>query len=254
MRIDFANTTREPFPWAGGDLRVGSAADNDLVLAAGGVAGHHLRLSNDARGLVLEVLAGASRVYVNARPVRERALLVAGDSLAVGECRLRLCADVDTAPVDDTPEVDATTAVAALRVVGGPQCGRVLALHRRMDIGPRGRLPLALPGAADAAMVLSRAEDGWHLGLTAIPERFPVYLNGNPVRTARLRHGDQIVLGAHHFVFDAWPTPHAEQAHFVPHEQPLPEDTAGPRGEVWWLIATAAALGLLIALLLFLHF
>jgi hypothetical protein len=34
----------------------------------------------------------------------------------------------------------------------------------------------------------------------------------------------------------------------------LPEDAAGPRGEVWWLIVTAAVLALGIALVLWIRF
>jgi hypothetical protein len=34
----------------------------------------------------------------------------------------------------------------------------------------------------------------------------------------------------------------------------LPEDEAGPRGEVWWLIATAAVIALGIALVLLVRF
>jgi hypothetical protein len=37
-------------------------------------------------------------------------------------------------------------------------------------------------------------------------------------------------------------------------EPPLPEETAGPRGEVWWLILTAALLALGIALVLLVRF
>ena len=37
---------------------------------------------------------------------------------------------------------------------------------------------------------------------------------------------------------------------FVPPEAAQPEDTAGPRREVWWLLLTAAAIALVLALLL----
>lgn len=256
MRIEFANAERPPLRWDGAELRVGSAADNDLVLAQSGVASHHLTLRRDARGTVMRVQPGAGRVYVNARPVRERAFVRAGDSLGVAECRLRLCAE---APASDTEHAEiapGTPTLAALRIVAGPLCGRVVAMQERLELGPRGQLPLALPDARGAALALVRDADGWRIDCSALPERFALSINGNPVRDGRLRHGDQIVLGAHHFLLDAWPSaaPMPEPTCTTSPQSELPEDSAGPRGEVWWLIATAAAIGLAIALLLFVRF
>src|SRR5215469_4990160 len=93
MRIEFPHSTRASFPWSQSLLRIGSEPDNDLILAAGQTAAHHLRIRMDRRGWVLEVLPDATRVYVNARPVRERAILRPGDTLSVGDCRMLLCAD-----------------------------------------------------------------------------------------------------------------------------------------------------------------
>lgn len=97
MRIEFPHSSREDFRWSQALLRIGSATDNDLVLAAAQAADHHLHIRQDRRGLVLEVLPGAGRVYVNARPVRERALLRLGDTLSVGDCRMLLREDEELA-------------------------------------------------------------------------------------------------------------------------------------------------------------
>src|SRR5690348_13981422 len=93
MRVGFANSNREPFRSAGARVRVGSAEGNDLVLGGPGVAERHLAIAEDKRGLVLEVLPGAQHVYVNARPVRERALLRYGDVLSIGGCKLTMLPD-----------------------------------------------------------------------------------------------------------------------------------------------------------------
>ena len=95
MRIEFPHAAREDFHWSQARLRIGSAPDNDLVLAVTQAAPRHLCIQHDRRGWVLQVLPGAGRIYVNARPVHERALLRAGDVVSVGDCRLLLCADVD---------------------------------------------------------------------------------------------------------------------------------------------------------------
>ena len=75
MRIEFPRSAREDFHWTQPQLRIGSAPDNDLVLAAGHAAEHHVRIQHDRGGWVLQVLSAAARIHVNARPVRERALL-----------------------------------------------------------------------------------------------------------------------------------------------------------------------------------
>lgn len=256
MRIEFAHGERPSLLWNDAELRVGSAQGNDLVLAQSGVAAHHLSLHRDARGVVMRVQPGAGRVYVNARPVRERALLRVGDSLGVGECRLRLCADAATNAVDHVETASGDSTLAALRIVAGPLCGRVVAIEERLELGPRGQLPLPLPDAQSAALALVRGADGWRIDTSALPERFVLSINGNPTRARRLQHGDQIVVGAHHFLFDAWPSdaPMSAPTAVMSPGPELPEDSAGPRGEVWWLIATAAVIGLAIALLLFVRF
>ncbi|MCT6995120.1 hypothetical protein M1731_23250, partial [Salmonella enterica subsp. enterica serovar Javiana] len=64
-----------------------------------------------------------------------------------------------------------------------------------------------------------------------------------------------IGLGMHRFVVDApGLEPEPEIAPPEPERQHLPEEDAGPRGEVWWLIATAAVLALGIAVALLVRF
>jgi hypothetical protein len=73
---------------------------------------------------------------------------------------------------------------------------------------------------------------------------------------ASLQPGDQIGVAAHRFVLDGpgWSAePPVIMVEPEP-DEPLPEDAAGPRGEVWWLILTAAILALGIAMVLFVHF
>lgn len=258
MRIEFANAAHADLTWTGALLRIGSAADNDLVLRESGVAPHHLRLRQGNGGLRMEVEPGAGRVYVNARPVRERALLRLGDTLAIGECRLRLCVETAaTAAAHDAADTAAAPLTAALRAVAGPLSGRTVAIGDRLELGPRGQIALELPAGNDSALAIARRDSGLWLDAGGLSAPDAVCVNGVAKRQARLHDGDQIALGAHRFVVDAWApsrlSAHAAREAFLPHEAALPEDTAGPRAEVWWLIVTAAVLGLAIALLLFLR-
>lgn len=255
MRIEFPHSAREEFRWTQAALSIGSAPDNDLVVSAQQGAAHHLRIRQDRRGWVLEVLSGAGRVYVNARPVRERALLRPGDILSLGDCRMLLCADED--PSTRAPLVLSRQShcTVALRAVAGPLSGRVFPLRGRLELGPQGDHPLDMPQAGSAMLALFWKDGQLRVAAGPTPPRYPLRLNGVPVEQASLHPDDQLGIAMHRFLVDApglLPEPVV-----TPHEPAtgrLPEDTAGPRGEVWWLIATAAVLALCIAVILLVRF
>jgi hypothetical protein len=255
MRIEFPNAAREDFHWTQAQLRIGSAPDNDLVLAATQAAPQHLRIQLDRRGWVLQVLPSADRIYVNARPVRERALVRAGDVVSVGDCRMLLRADEDPSlrPPLSVPEQGRGT--VALRAVAGPLSGKVMPLQDSLELGPQGRCPLELP-QGDAVSLRISWQDGQLLLETTQPsERHPLRVNGVSVQKLTLQPGDQIGLAMHRFVIDG-PGMEPEPQIVVPEPLPehLPEEAAGPTGEVWWLIVTAAVLALGIALVLLIRF
>jgi hypothetical protein len=256
MRIEFPQSTRAGFQWNQAQLRVGSEPDNDLILAAGQSAAHHLRIALDRRGWVLEVLPDATRVYVNARPVRERAILRPGDMLSVGDCRMLLCADEvpDGRSSPDMPEQECCT--VALRAVAGPLSGHVLSIADRLELGPHGRMPLDLPQGETATLAVVWRDGTLCLETDqSVDSRYPARVNGVVAQQTVLLPGDQIGIGMHRFLVDApGLEPEPEFVMPEPPPEPLPEDAAGPRGEVWWLIVTAAVLALGIALLLFAHF
>lgn len=255
MRIEFPNAAREDFHWTQAQLRIGSAPDNDLVLAASQAAPQHLRIQQDRRGWVLQVLPSADRIYVNARPVRERALLRAGDVVSVGDCRMLLRADQDPTlrPLLSVPEQGRCT--VALRAVAGPLSGRVLPLQDSLELGPQGRCALELPQGDVAALRIFWDGGQLRLEATQPSERHPLRVNGVVVQRLALQPGDQIGLAMHRFVVEApGMEPEPEIVMSEPLPAHLPEEAAGPTGEVWWLIVTAAVLALGIALVLLIRF
>ncbi|WP_158884864.1 FHA domain-containing protein [Rhodanobacter sp. L36] len=255
MRIEFPNAARENFHWTHSQLRIGSAADNDLVLATGQAAPHHMQVQQDRRGWVLRILSPADRVHVNARPVRERALLRAGDVISVGDCRMLLCADQDpTARVPVASPMHEHCTVA-LRAIAGPLSGKVLPVKDGLELGSGGRYPLELPQGDAAAFRVGWRDAQLSLELTQSSERHPLRVNGVVAQKLALQPGDQIGVAMHRFVVDA-PGMEPEPEIVMP-ELPvehLPEEAAGPAREVWWLIVTAAVLALGIALVLFIRF
>jgi len=259
MRIEFTHSARDSFSWMQARLRIGSAPDNDLILAADQASPHHLCIEQDRRGLVLRVLPSAGRIYVNARPVRERALLRAGDILSIGSCRLQLCADEDPAVRRPSTVSERQRCTVALRAVAGPLSGRAWPLRERLELGAGGYPALELPQGEAGSLSLGWDDDG-RLMLASggrASSRYPLYLNGFQVKQPlALAPGDQIGLAMHRFVVDApgmQPEPEVRLPR-APVRKALPEDSAGPRGEVWWLIVTAAIIALIIALLLVVRF
>ncbi|HEY0198220.1 MAG TPA: FHA domain-containing protein [Rhodanobacter sp.] len=254
MRIEFTNAAREDFHWTHPQLRIGSAPDNDLVLAVGQATSHHLRIQADRRGWVLQVMPQADRIHVNARPVRERALLRAGDVISVGDCRMLLHADEDPAarPPMSVPEQGRCT--VALRAVAGPLSGKVLSLQGSLELGPQGHCPLELPQGDAASLRIYWQDSQVVLEAVQTSSRHPLRVNGVVAQKLALQPGDQIGLAMHRFVVEApgmEPEPEIVMPELPEH---LPEEAAGPAREVWWLIATAAVLALGIALVLLIRF
>ncbi len=236
---------RDDFASSAPTITIGHDAGCDLVLDAAGVFGRHLRLSHDRRGTVLDVLPGAPRVYVNARPVRERALLAAGDQISIGSAQLLLKSDQPPPPA---PAADADPqsppGAAALRALTGALSGQT------QPIAPTWSLDGAGPLVGAVRVELC---DGIPcLRSAGLPDDQRPRVNGHAVATARLHDGDQILFGMQRFRIEAPTVAARDEAaqSFLPHEAALPEDTAGPRREVWWLLLTAAVLALAIALVL----
>ncbi len=254
MRIEFAHATHPALPWSGDRLRLGSAQDNDVRLDGQGVAGHHVVLARDARGLVLEVCRGAGRVYVNARPVREKALLRCGDSLGIGACRLHLVADA-VPDADEGTDADGADAavVMALRAVAGPLSGRTRSLDGVLALDDNGPVTAA---RRENVLVLEPCGRRVRLDATGLAEGRPVSVNGVEVRRALLGDGDQVVMGAHRFVLDISADTPAPPPPVAAPEPSGPETArrGNAHPEIWWLIATAAVLALVLAGALLVHF
>jgi pSer/pThr/pTyr-binding forkhead associated (FHA) protein len=252
MRIEFVSSARGDFHWSRPVLTIGRSEENDLVVSETPVAPRHVTVHRDRRGLVLEVAPDTGRVYVNARPVRERALLRAGDSLSVGDCRMLIRDDADIDARDTQHSTDARCTVA-LRPVAGPLSGRVVSVGDRLELGAtHGALPLELPQGDAALLTLAWEDDELVMDGSRVPARHAVRVNGVKVVRAVLQPGDQIGVGAHRFVVDA-PGWSAEPVVVMPEPEAeaVVEDNSGSRVDVWWLIVTAALLALGIALMLF---
>lgn len=252
MRVVRVQSAGDPITCGNGPVHIGSAPDDDIILDGAGIAVHHVSIVADTRGLVMVVAAGSPRVYVNARAVRERALLRHGDTLTLGAVKLLLT--TDNAPREaEGPLVGAGDMAepVALRVVSGVDSGRVLPVQPelRMGAGSRhfGELGFACRVAQTAA------------GLVFESDNAKPRVNGWRCQRALLTCNDQISLGEHRLVVEAPGLQYASRlAEFPPPPAPAAvEAEAPPEGVphdgIWWLIAAAAVLAAIIALILYFH-
>jgi hypothetical protein len=264
MRLSFLNGEHADFVVESGTLSLGQADGNTVVLRGRDIAPWHARVNVDARGIVLEVLDFAARTHVNARPVREKALLRLGDVLCLGVVAMMLKPDRDDAIVTALPpesesveDDDATPARVVLRGVAGSQFGHAIVLRQRLVVGR----------ASDCDIVVNDAQIApHHATIEAIDESICLrdmgsgagaLVNGLRLTTAVLHGGDQIAFGRDHFVIEApgMPlrgevrSPASNDANAIADAgaNVEPPDT---RGSIWWLIGAAALIALGLAWIL----
>jgi hypothetical protein len=246
MRIVCLHPAGDPIRCGAGPIRIGSAPDDDIVPMAAGADPHHLTIAADARGLVLHVRSGCQRIYVNARAVRERALLRYGDTLTLGANRLLITSDAAPPPVGEAGASGAVAGRVTLRVVSGAASGQALAVAPELRLGNGSR------HFGDLAYGCRVAQQGDALVFES--DSASPRVNGWRGNRMRLSPGDQIVLDEHRLVVEAPGMQHAAHvASFPPPAsiKPKPAPDESPRTEVWGLIAAAAILAAIIALFLY---
>jgi len=212
VRLSFPNGEHADVLVAPGETTIGAAPGNAVVLALPGVQGHHAAIVADARGFVLLVRHSAARVHVNARPVREKAILRLGDVLSVDSVNILLKPDRDAA-IEPPPAIELSASIearhrgastrAVLRGVSGPYFGKVVPIHGRLEIGSDPACGLALddPGVARQHAVIEVATGAIYL--RDLGSAGATRVNGVVVREAVLHPGDQIAFDRDRFLVEA---------------------------------------------------
>lgn len=245
MRLVCIHPARDPVTASGAMVTVGSAAGNDLVTV--GADACHATIKLDRRGLVLDVQPGCQRVYVNARAVRERALLRYGDALTVGAQKFVVATDQPPVTAADAGAGMTKAVRASLRIVSGVASGQVLAVQGELRLGAGSRHFCDLAYGCRVTQGLS--------GLEFASDSATPRVNGWHCKSAMLAAGDQITLGEHRLVVEAPGLEYASHVALLPPAPPPPAPVAveddSPHTEVWWLIGAALLLAALIAMFLY---
>lgn len=283
MRLLFPNGEHAPVELPQGETGIGQAAENAISAPDSSLAAYHAAVLTDAqRGVWLRVDARDAGAHVNARPVREIAMLRVGDLVTLGSLQMLLghSEDVELSqslPSLTSPSADPARRAAASRVVlrgiAGAAHGRALPLTDDIHIGSAQDAVLRLDGAGiePRHASLELREEGILLRSNGGQSR----VNGVTVRDAVLHPGDQIVIGSHRFVLEA-PGMVARDANSAlrrgstytitavttplplsPPPQPqsasvAPAPETGSGFNYWWLLFAAVAIAVVfVAILLF---
>ena len=291
MRLHFPNKEHADVIVAPGETTLGSAADNNVVVPGAAVAPHHISLAVSERSIVLAVRDAQARVHVNARPVREKALLRLGDVVSLDTIQFVLKPDRDEAirtklpapgsgmPTPPPPiageDLNATRARQApakvvLRGVSGSYFGKIVPVRGRLTIGRGSDCDLVLdePEMSRRHAVIENSGDGIYL--RDLGSANGTFVNGVQVRDAVLHPDDQIAFDQNRFLLEAPSLPtRADGAEIavdpddstitqtmraVPRPNlppPKPASEDRNKNDIWWLIGAAALIAVGIAVLFY---
>jgi pSer/pThr/pTyr-binding forkhead associated (FHA) protein len=234
MRIFFPNKERDDTLVGAGEVRIGTAADNDIAIIGNGVAPCHLRLRLSERGIELAVADAQARTHVNTRPVREKAILRLGDVVSVGSVPFVLKPDRDTdirtaIPQALTPPpLDPGRGLPArvlLRGLSGTHFGKIVPIRGRLVVGHGDQADLELdePGILERHAVIEAI--GEVIILRGLGTDNPIQVNGVPVSAAVVQAADQICFGHERFLVEAPGLPQRSVLGVVPASRPVKPGT-----------------------------
>jgi pSer/pThr/pTyr-binding forkhead associated (FHA) protein len=223
MRLHFPHGEQTDVLLREGETSLGAAASNAVVLKGEGLQPIHASLLHDRRGLTLIVREGAQATHVNARPVREKAILRVGDMVSLGHVLVAIKPDSDqyvtsrvppkTSQDDAMSEQNNETRYrmappkAVLRGVSGTYFGKVIPVSGRLTIGRGNDCDLVLDEPEMSrrhAMVEATPAGIW---LRDLGSANGTYVNGVQVRDAVLFTGDQLAFDRNRFLIEAPGTP-----------------------------------------------
>ena len=205
MRLTFANAVSPDRELVAGEISLGASSSDDVRLDLPGVQDHHARVLFDESGVWLRNHGPV--VHVNARPVRELALLRPGDRVHLGTAEFVL--QSSSAPrmpmAQPMPPLHAREipqGVLVLRGLGERFAGQAFPLGDHIRIGSAADARIALDSRYAAA---AEADIDVMHDCVMIEALSPVspLVNGYPVRKALLEAGDQIEVRGLRFVLEA---------------------------------------------------
>ncbi len=230
MRLVFPGRERAAVSLNSGELSFGASDECDVHFADAGWMPHHATLSADPqRGLWLRLEPNAGAVHVNARPIRERAMLRLGDVVSLGSVRFCVTLDDTDVIVRDLPSnsslprdaaAHAAAARAVLRGVAGVFHGRTFSLGPGLLLGSAADADVRIEDAGLAPHHARLSLRHEQVVLRAETPDNKLRVNGELIGNAVLHPGDQIAIEPHRFVIEAPGLP-PRGGSFAPRQRPI---------------------------------
>lgn len=177
-------------------LVAGRGPGNDIPLVDSVASRRHMQISRVQGRHVVTDLASKNRTYVNGLAIFEQALQD-GDEIRVGSHVMKF-------ELRDEPRYrDAKLPSGWLRVVEGHQLGATFHLGERTCTA--GRDPGNLIQLVDDDASRRHAQFKWcddHYELIDLDSTNGTSVNGRPIETHRLAHGDRLRIGSHLLLFE----------------------------------------------------
>lgn len=210
MRLSFPQGVHPDVTVQPGEWSIGSASDNRVVLKADGIQPHHAQIVVDPRGYTLFVKSPDAQTHVNARPVREKAILRLGDVVSLNAINVVLKPDYDETVSANRPGAAngaeptvQTPPKVVLRGVSGPYFGKVVHVQGRLTIGTGPDCDLVLDEPAMAEKHATIEVIGSEILMRDHGSDDGCWVNGVAVKDAQLFTGDQIAFDSNRFLIEA---------------------------------------------------
>lgn len=210
VRLTLIEDGAAPLVVERGEIRIGSAPDNELAFPGSPLLPVHARISVNQDGALLRLVQPDAEAYVSRRPVQSLAFLHDGDLIELGKIAIRVDITYPGRDAEGEPSETQATRVRrvppryVLRGVTGSQFGRLIPIYGRLLIGRDGSCDLVLdePGMSRRHAAIESQPTG--LVLRDLDSANGVQLNGQNIsHSAPLKHGDQIVLEGIRFLVQA---------------------------------------------------
>jgi pSer/pThr/pTyr-binding forkhead associated (FHA) protein len=219
MKLVFPNGEHSQMLLSQGVNRIGSAADNSVVLTKPGIEPVHCEIHQNANGVNLQLPPGSGEVKVNDKPVKEMIALRAGDTIALAGIMMRVAAmdapravpsgGPRAAPMPMDAEDNGATRMRAavpkfiLRGVSGPVFGKVYPVAGPTVIGraPECDIAVTVDEISRRHVQLKPTTDG--LAVEDLGSANGTYVNGQRMQTGFMKPGDELRLDAVRFMLVA---------------------------------------------------
>ena len=263
MKLVFPNGEHAQVLLSAGVNRIGSAAENAVVLDDPAVVARHCEIHVTSTGANLQVPDGGGPVSVNGKAVADIMALRPGDQIGIGPV-LAKYAVVEAARSAPPPGVTqgsdedsgATRVRMAvpkymLRGVSGAVFGKIFPVHGPVAIGRAAECDISVQAEEISRRHALVKPSGDGLSVEDLGSSNGTYINGRRVQQGFLNPGDELRLDAVRFIVVAPGMEMAQQTTRLATSQAESAPAASPGMSKWVpIMLTAAAVVVLVALVM----